>query len=175
MPTQTSPEFPSQLDSFDLDQINDRLRIALERLINHDGVLIRENANERSICARLAFYIQQEFPEFHVDCEYNRHHNDPQHIKRLHDSNLLQIVREKRKDDDIDSVSVFPDIIVHRRGTNENLLVIEAKKTTSDVNFEAFDLAKLKTYKSELKFRFAKFLCFGTRTNEEPITQNRDI
>lgn len=171
MQTQVDGAFPRGFDSFDQNQIHNRLNIALERLVHHDGDLIINNANERSICARLAFYLQQEFPDFHVDCEYNRHHNDPQHIKRLRDHDLLELVRKKRKTDDIDSVSVFPDIIVHRRGTNDNLLVIEAKKTTSDVD-EAFDLAKLKTYKSELKFRFAKFLCFGTKQNEKLIVRN---
>ena len=38
------------------------------------------DANERSLTHKLAEYLQCEFPDWHVDCEYNRHGLD---VKRL--------------------------------------------------------------------------------------------
>ena len=37
--------------------------------------------------------------------------------------------------DDTNSVTVFPDIIVHRRGTAQNLLVVEVKEAGAAPQF----------------------------------------
>jgi hypothetical protein len=165
---------PSNVGSFSEAQIDHRLNIALTRLIEHDRDLFIHDANERSICARLAFYLQAEFPDFHVDCEYNRHHHDEQHFKRLYDPDLIKLAGREPEADETDSLTVFPDIIVHRRETDDNLLVIEAKKTTSSVKME-FDLKKLEAFQSEMNYRHAKFIRFGTKPNEQPIVENRFV
>lgn len=77
--------------------------------------------NERSIAHKLAEYIQEQFPEWHVDCEYNRKEND---IKIL---NGIEECNEQRSSD-----RIFPDIIVHHRGVESNLLVIEIKTNNQD-------------------------------------------
>lgn len=64
---------------------------------------------------------RNEFPDFDVDCEYNRDGVAPKKIGHL---GLYP------DDDDTEAETVFPDIIVHRRGTEQNYLVIEAKKST---------------------------------------------
>ena len=158
------------VDSFTCDSINEHLEAALSRLARHDSLLFTHDANERSICFRLAFYLQLQFRDFHVACEYNRHHNDPRHIKRLHNPDLFRLARRKPKLAETDSLTVFPDIIVHRRETDQNLLVIETKKTTSNIP-EDFDRAKLAAYRDEIHYRFAKFIRFGTRPGEQPIVR----
>lgn len=52
---------------------------------------------------------------------------------------------------------IFPDIIIHHRGTSENHIVIEAKKTKNQ-NREArlYDLAKLATLTSNSEFNYKK-------------------
>ena len=82
------------------------------------------------------------FDDWNVDCEYNRQQANTKQLE------FLKVVRKILKDekvrlkpDDTTSKSVFPDIIVHRRNTDENLLVIEMKKTTNQLR-EDFDFEK---------------------------------
>jgi hypothetical protein len=51
-------------------------------------------------------YLQDAFADWDVDCEYNR---DARHPKKILDR------------------LVYPDVIIHRRNTTENLLAIEMK------------------------------------------------
>jgi hypothetical protein len=63
--------------------------------------------------------------------------------------------------DDEDARTVFPDIIVHRRGSKDNLLVIEAKKAGSS---NASDLAKVRAFMTsdEYQYRYGLLLQFIT-------------
>ena len=125
---------------------------ALRRLMKDDAYLLAFDANERSITFRFAMYLQAELPEWHVDCEFNRNGVDPKKLKSL----------ELNPDsEDEDARTVFPDVIVHRRGTRENFLVVEFKKSTSSVK-RSIDLCKLKVYKSDLKYEHALFIEIGT-------------
>ena len=95
------------------------------------------------------------FPEYQVDCEYNLNCDSEDFRKRIPDFKvrLDRLVGPATKEvygeeaEELPSlVSVYPDIIIHKRGTNENnLLVIELKKSTSRVPNEP-DLTKLRTY-----------------------------
>ena len=110
------------------------------QLLKNDHELFETKANERSISHKLAEYLQQRFPEWHVDCEYNRYGRD---IKRLKEG------EEHR---------VYPDIIVHMRNTAYNLLVIELK-CRNDGN--TLDIEKLKGFtdqNGEFKYRLGLFL-----------------
>ncbi len=49
-------------------------------------------------------------------------------------------------------------MIVHQRGTNDNFIVIEAKKSSTIVNSN--DLSKLRRFKSELGYRVAVAITF---------------
>lgn len=147
---------------------------ALKRLCRRDKILFQNDSSERSICHRLAIYLQIHFYDFDVDCEYNCDHNDERLVKRLYSPRLLAIVRAHNPEFSGDSVTVLPDIIVHRRNTDENLLVIETKKTTSGVPDE-YDTEKLLGYRNGLNYRFAKFLRFGTRNEDERIVENRFV
>ncbi|MCM8543397.1 MAG: hypothetical protein NE328_24220, partial [Lentisphaeraceae bacterium] len=82
----------------------------LEKLNEHDFEFFKNNVHERSITFKLGFYLQEIYPDWDVDCEYNRKILD---VKRVAD--------EQR----------FPDIIVHKRNRNDNFIVIEAKKDGS--------------------------------------------
>ncbi len=102
------------------ENIEKRLRHALATMQQQDAHLLSADVNERSVTHRLAMYLQAEFPDWHVDAEYNRDHYK---IK------AVRLEPESKMSDDIDATTVFPDIIVHRRDTDDNLLVIEVKKT----------------------------------------------
>lgn len=129
-------------------QVTLAINTALDELLNRDSYLLKNNVNERSVSHRLAMYLQSQFPDWHVDCEYNRNHDD---VKRL------ELDVRVTTDLDLDAVTVFPDIIVHRRATDENLLVIEIKKSTSRESSD-YDLKKLNAFKKELGYQFAIFV-----------------
>lgn len=135
--------------------IEKALNDALSTLLERDADILRADINERSISHRLAGYLEPFFSDWSVDCEYNRNHDDP---KRL------EIPRRNVCTDDTQARTVFPDIIVHKRGTDENLLVIEMKKTTSKEN-DDFDYRKLNAFKDQLGYKFAVFV--KVRTNGE--------
>ena len=123
---------------------------ALTRLFHDDSGLFETNVNERSITHKLAEYLQQEFTDWNVDCEYNRHLDK---VKRV----SLPVTSIGW--DDLESKTVFPDIIVHERGSDErNLLVIEVKKSTNTVP-ESFDKNKLKAFRLEpFRYEFGLFI-----------------
>jgi hypothetical protein len=109
---------------------------ALDELLGNDRSLLEADANERAITHRLGVYLAVLFPSWDVDCEYNR---DGHEVKAL------------------SGQVVVPDVIVHRRGTQENLLVIEVKKTTSNESDEA-DKKKLRAFREQLGYQNALFL-----------------
>lgn len=121
----------------------------LEALVEHDAFLLTNDVNERAISHRLCMYLQQALPDWDVDCEYNRNHDDPK---------MLNIqTRRTLSDDNTQATTVFPDIIVHRRNTDDNKLVIEMKKTTS-AESDAYDLRKLHAFKNQLGYELAAFV-----------------
>ena len=54
------------------EDVKRRVIAAICALYRHDRELLDVDANERSITHKLAEHLQREFPEWHVDCEYNR-------------------------------------------------------------------------------------------------------
>jgi len=164
------------IDEFTAPVIDVHLNRALAQLTNEDAVLFKFDASERSLCFRLAIYLDTEFRnfDFNVDCEYNRYYQDPSRRKLLYERSLKGFAERKIPLADEDGLTVFPDIIVHRRETNQNLLVIEIKKTTSSIDKD-FDLAKLRAYRNELGYRFAKFIRLGTAGESDCIVENQFI
>jgi hypothetical protein len=102
---------------------------------------------------RLVNYLEPHFPGWNVDCEYNRNHDDKKQ---------LDIHPRKLQSDDTQATTVFPDIIIHRRGTEENLVVIEMMKTSSTEK-DDYDLGKLNAFKNQLGYQYAIFLKFQTK------------
>jgi hypothetical protein len=121
---------------------------ALTVLLADDAYLLRVDANERSVVHRFALHLQAQLPKLHVDCEYNRDRVDP---KRIEHFSL------NADSEDTEGKTISPDVIAHIRGSEENYLVIEVKKTTNTVSRKV-DFAKLRGYKRDLKYRFALFI-----------------
>jgi hypothetical protein len=121
---------------------------ALIDLLEKDSYLLKVDVNERSIVHKFALHLQQQLPNLHVDCEYNRDGVEPKHIEHFY----LDPDAE-----DTEAKTVYPDVIAHTRGTNKNYLVIELKKSTNSVSRKV-DIAKLRGYKGDLGYDFALFL-----------------
>lgn len=140
--------------------VESALNDSLDQLLRSDGDILAMDVNERSISHRFASYLEPFFKGWNVDCEYNRKHDDP---KRL------DIRRRNVRSDDTQATTVFPDIIVHRRGTDENFLVIEMKKTSSQES-DDYDLEKLNAFKTQLGYQFAVFV--KVRTGANPAVED---
>ncbi|WP_206202345.1 hypothetical protein [Thermomonas aquatica] len=107
---------------------------------------------------RFAMYLQQELPNYHVDCEYNRTGINP---KRLDPVYL------PTEADDTEGKTVFPDVIAHIRGTDRNHLVVEFKKSSSTVNRE-IDFRKLRGYKGDVRLRYEHALFIELTVGDHP-------
>lgn len=86
---------------------------SISQLLKNDLFLIERDVSEWAIAHRMAVYLETRFPEWDVDCEYNRQGLDGD--------------GKRNADNDI----VRPDITIHKRGLGEvenNLLVVEIKK-----------------------------------------------
>lgn len=107
------------------------------------------NVNERSISHMLALYLKAEFPDWDVDCEYNKDGHFPKKI----------FVKYGINSDDADAKTIYPDIIIHHRGTDMNLLAIEIKKSTNNEP-DKYDIDKLKEMKNQIGYLNTLFIRF---------------
>ncbi|KFZ30797.1 hypothetical protein IDSA_06820 [Pseudidiomarina salinarum] len=133
-----------------MNAVGNKVFQALTRFLKQDLDLLEIDANERTITHRVAIYLQELFPEMDVDCEYNRDDHDPKE---------MYLPGGEGDAYDTDAQTVYPDIIVHRRKTGENLLVMEFKKTSSRVD-DKKDFMKLHEFKTQLRYQYAIFVEF---------------
>jgi len=150
--------------NYEKEEIERKVNIAIGVLFENDAFLLESDVNERSITHKLAEYLQQQFPEYHVDCEYNRTKNKS--MGKRYITKILELPIDDVKSDNIEAKTVYPDIIVHKRGTEINLLAIEIKKKTNNSS-KGFDYKKLQAFKSQLKYTFALFVEFNNKNLSE--------
>jgi len=113
------------------------LNKALCELIKNDRFLFEIDANERTITHKLAEYLQKKFPEKNfkqivVDCEYNRYKDQG---------------KKKNKKEE----SVFPDIIIHCRNSEYNIMAIEVKKISNKKKRKLSYEKLIKKYKKDIE------------------------
>lgn len=143
----------------DFERRDDFVKAVSEFLLK-EKFLLAKDLNERSTTHKLAEYLQKYFQDYSVDCEYNRMlNNEKYETKQLSLYNSIECV----KIDDNKGTTVFPDIIIHKRGNNENnLVVIEVKKKCNNKS-KNFDSEKLKAFTSQLKYKYGIYLEFDTK------------
>lgn len=111
------------------NEVRERVKGAIDQLRHKDECLIEDDTHECSLTFRLGLYIQEQFSEYIVDCEYNRMFNT---------SNGSRVPKS------IEGIgNVRPDIIVHQRRTEDNLLIIEMKKATGNGALDKEKIFKL--------------------------------
>lgn len=146
------------------EEIENRIDIAVDMLKCKDLFLLQKDVNERGITHKLAEYLQQQFPEYNVDCEYNRMKNQKMDDKYITKKLNLPIV--DLRSNDTTAKTVYPDIIIHKRGTENNLVVIEIKKKLSDED-KKYDINKLEAFKKQLGYKNSLFIEFDNKGNFE--------
>lgn len=96
-----------------------------------DKDLAYANPSEQAIVGRLAVLLEGKFPGWSVNVEWNRRGDVAKRLNYpLHEEYPAR------------EAAIRPDLIVHRVGKRENLLVVEAKKAANN-DFEG-DIWKLK-------------------------------
>ena len=135
----------------DSEEILVRIQRGISDFLREDTDLLNKDANERSIAHKLAEHLQRHFDNLKIDCEYNRHGYSVKRLRYSEDSG--------KSHDDLDAKTVFPDIIIHKRGTDQcNLGIIEIKKSNSTHGY-ATDLQKLRSFTGdEYKYQLGLFL-----------------
>ena len=133
------------------DEAADLVNRAIEKLVENDPVLLDLDVTERALAHHLAKYIALDVARLlSVDCEYNRHFDDP---KRLNLPPRTALDREVR------ATTVFPDIIVHERNSDDhNYIVLELKKPGEGLEY---DELKLRAFRHELGYRHTAHLILG--------------
>ena len=164
-------------------EIITKLEEAVDRLFVNDHYLIENKAHERSITHILAKHLADLFPLYDIDCEYDL---DITNFKgRYPNKKEIEILRDELEKvktyiknstektineygEIIVPLNIYPDIIIHKRGTNKlNTLIIELKKSTNN-NRKSIQLdnLKLEAYTSQkLSYRFGAYIDLSVGVN----------
>lgn len=131
---------------------------AVQTLLDRDVYLLWADVNERTITHRFAIYVERAFPGWDVDCEYNRDGHDPKEIAF------------GSGDDAEHGSRVFPDVIVHKRGTADNLVVFELKKSNNPEPDDR-DFEKLRGYCHQLGYQHGVFARLVVRSQGPAVAR----
>jgi len=121
-------------------EIKEKIKEAIMKFLEKDkSYFLKYGVYEVAMSHRIAVYLEDTFGGYVVDCEYNKMGDNPKtnaHGKK-----------------------VRPDIIIHKRGQNDNLVVVEVKhagKTSKKANN---DINKLRAYMyKELNYKIGVFV-----------------
>jgi hypothetical protein len=99
----------------------DKVVVGLSEFYAGEQFLFAHDLGERALTHRLAVYIEKQFPDWNVDCHFDRL---GARTMRLPHGTIVST------DDHFDK-SIYPDILVHRREIPNNLLAIEVRKVSN--------------------------------------------
>ena len=144
----------SAQDSAQGREVRLRVETALRQVSVLDRHLLINDANERALRHRLAVKLEKHFDNWDVDCEYDIFEADAKRLTELERALTIAVMGRPLARDAF-GLTVYPDIIIHHRKTDENLLALEIRKSSSPVPDEV-DRAKLTAWKSDpVAFRYA--------------------
>jgi len=99
----------------------DKVVAALGEFYARETFLLGHDLGERALTHRLAVHLEKQFPSWEVDCDYDR--LGARTLQLPHGTIVST--------DDHLGKSVYPDIVVHRRDTPNNLLAVEVRKASN--------------------------------------------
>lgn len=141
-------------------EVIDMLIKSCDLLLDRDSYLLEKHINERTLTHRLAVYLEEFFQEWNIDCEYNKNKHLPKRIK-------FSWLKRKISTGSSYGNIVCPDIIIHKRNSDNNFIVIEAKKDKDRrwKQWKIDDEMKLRAYVAkddEYKYQYWFFIEFIT-------------
>ncbi len=133
---------------------------ACKKIYKEDRYLINNHVNERAIVFRLGIYIQRlmsrdaELKFYNLDNEYNRNGRDSKRIPGFENG-------------------TYPDLIIHKRGSNmNNKIIIECKTDWNDDTY--MDIRKLREFiniRGKYKYKYGISIIFRRNTTEVRILE----
>lgn len=151
--------------------LKEKVEMAIQLFMENDKNLLKLKAHEQAISHRIAGYLESMFQGYNVDCEYNKDKDITKKIQIDHiNTNELKECNcrscKKFMIDPLTERNFRPDIIVHkRRSCKNNLIVVEMKKK----KICPFDIAKLKAMtdeKKHYKYKLGVFLYFPEKKQQ---------
>lgn len=136
----------------EIEKVRHALENAVREIYRLDYHLLSEGLNERAITPYLMCYLCSIFPNYNVDHEYNGNVENPynrrkQLIGSESEFKRFETIRKPKRINGTWVINITPDVIIHKRGSNNsNLLVVEVKKTKQFVKLnlhDEFDITKL--------------------------------
>ncbi len=126
-----------------MKEVKIKIEQAIQNFLKNENQLLTRNLNEVLMSTSLAKYVAEEFEGYDTDSEYNGDIDKPNDRKALEIA-ANRINEVKKKVNDKNTYKIYPDIIVHERGSNDNNhLVFEIKKDIHSENKKEYDLIKL--------------------------------
>jgi len=154
----------------DIEKINKKIEECLNKIYKKDSLLFKRNFKrglcERCIVFRFAFYLQNKFKNYFVDCDFNSSsvNGTERYGKQIPDSNG----RERGR---------FVDIIIHKRTFNKlnDFICFEVKKWN---NYNKKDFEKDQNNLSRLTsiygYEYGFHIIFGKKREETKIIIFKD-
>jgi hypothetical protein len=138
---------------------------ALKKVYKYHGYLIKNQVHERSIVFWFGVYFhellqhkEKEHAEYNLDFEYNKDHSNPKRTENF-------------------PYGTYPDIILHKRDSNEhNLLIIEFKTWWSLDNSR--DLKKIKDFTrpdGNFNYKYGLSIILGKDESSITVLQRGEI
>lgn len=154
----------------DIHQTLDNIENAIQQVLDNEMNILQRGLNELNLNGHLIKYLTPFFDNFNVDPEYNGD------ILKPNDRKALDMAKKRMKligipSNEADNYPLTPDIIIHRRNTNDfNHVVIEVKKDSSSKSRKQFDLLKLEHLTidymgNHYNYKLGVALVFGTKEN----------
>jgi hypothetical protein len=146
-----------------MEEIKNKIKQCLETLYQKDSILFERNNGkglcERCIVFRFACYLQNAFPDYFVDCDFNSASANGRPV------NGKPVIDPDRRT----STKRFVDIIVHNRTFRQanDFICFEIKKwNNNDMRTSEKDKNNLKVLTSEYGYRYGFYLILGRTINE---------
>src|SRR3989304_9374327 len=115
--------------------VTEKINNCVNKLYNEDSYLFESGVCERCLMFRLAHYLQANFSDYFVDCEFNKMgFNEYKHIDKVE---LNSLGNELKR--------MFADIIIHKRNSNveDNYVCLEIKRTRRAINNDVRRLERM--------------------------------
>jgi hypothetical protein len=133
-----------------------KVNLALDLFYEKDAYLLEINVHERSIAHKFSEYLQLLFPDYNVDCEYDKHGKY---------TKTLEGISECRREDATDRI--LPDIVIHERGNDKNnLIVFEIKSKSDPTPCDIKKLELLTKQTDDFRYYYGIFIKFNNQKDE---------
>ena len=131
---------------------------AISDLYDKDGAILKKehDIRESTITHRLALYLEEYFKQdgYVVDIEYSKVKHWPQGNE---DARALITKKLSGSPSDGEANTIYPDIIVHKRDSRDNLIEIEVSIAWRDTE-KLYNLKKVNEYMKSLRYEHGIYI-----------------